>query len=178
MPEIRFIAVLGAESTGKTTLCAQLARACQGLWVPEYLRDFCVVQGRTPRADEQRHILQMQIAREQAAGVAARERGMHFVFCDTTPLMTAIYSELLFKDAALVGEAMTHQQQAYALTLFLQPDIGWQADGQRDGAQVQPVVTAMIEQHLKPSAAPYVRISGSGDVRLASALLELRRIRT
>lgn len=167
------IAVVGAESTGKTTLCAQLARACRGLWVPELLRDFCNVEGRTPRVDEQQSVMDAQIAREEAALFAARERGMRFVFCDTTPLMTAIYSELLFNDSSHINFALSHQQH-YALTLFLQADIGWQVDGQRDGEHVQPIVTAMLAKHLKAHALPYVSINGAGDARLEKALLEVR----
>ena len=52
------IALLGAESTGKTTLAAALgvALAAEGrdaVVVDEYLREFCAREGRTPRRDEQ-----------------------------------------------------------------------------------------------------------------------------
>jgi hypothetical protein len=50
---------VGAESTGKTSLAAALCRAlaAQGhdvVQVPEYLREFCNLHGRTPLAGEQR----------------------------------------------------------------------------------------------------------------------------
>ena len=55
------IALLGAESTGKTVLAAALATALTSparriAVVPEYLREFCDRHGRTPRRDEQAHI--------------------------------------------------------------------------------------------------------------------------
>lgn len=34
------VAVLGAESTGKTTLCSDLAAHFKCLWVPEYMRTY------------------------------------------------------------------------------------------------------------------------------------------
>jgi nicotinamide riboside kinase len=169
------IAVVGAESTGKTTLCEQLARKLGGLWVPEYLRDFCNIEGRTPRVDEQQQIINTQIAHEAAARFAAQQLGLRFVFCDTTPLMTAIYSELLFNDSSHINFTLSHQQR-YALTFFLQADIGWQVDEQRDGEHVQPIVTAMLTKHLKAHSLLYVPINGAGDARLEKALLELRRL--
>jgi nicotinamide riboside kinase len=101
------IAVVGAESTGKTTLCEQLGRKLQGLWVPEYLRSFCVSEGRVPRAEEQRAVMQRQAECEFAALDAAQAAQLRYVFCDATPLMTAIYSELLFSDASLFDFAAT-----------------------------------------------------------------------
>ncbi|MBU6438351.1 MAG: AAA family ATPase, partial [Betaproteobacteria bacterium] len=86
------VCLLGAESTGKTTLAAQLARALPGLWVPEYLRDFCRLQGRVPRPDEQVHVAQEQMRHESLALAAAQRAGLPAVVCDTAPLMTAIYS--------------------------------------------------------------------------------------
>ena len=54
------LAIVGAESTGKTTLAAalapRLAKDC-GLrvtWVPEVLRDWCQHMGRTPRQEGMR----------------------------------------------------------------------------------------------------------------------------
>ena len=65
------IALLGAESTGKTALAATLAeRLAQHTgwrctWVPEWLRTWCDRAGRTPRRDEQRAIAEQQQAREK-----------------------------------------------------------------------------------------------------------------
>src|SRR6516225_9891759 len=87
------IALLGAESTGKTTLAAELATALQapgrrvGI-VAEYLREFCERHGRTPRRDEQHGIAQEQTRRIDQA---AAEHDI--VIADTTALMIAVYSE-------------------------------------------------------------------------------------
>jgi nicotinamide riboside kinase len=62
------IALLGAESTGKTQLAQSLAAhwTAQGdhaLWVPELLREWCDREGRTPLAHEQWDICQEQARR-------------------------------------------------------------------------------------------------------------------
>ena len=90
------IAILGAESTGKTTLARALQTALQqdhgqAVWVPEALRDWCVRHGRTPRPQEQQEIA---LAQAQAIDSA----GPGYLLADTTPLMTAVYSDVIFGD--------------------------------------------------------------------------------
>jgi nicotinamide riboside kinase len=50
MNEAARVAILGAESTGKSTLAEALAMYYDTVWVPEYLREFVEVQGRVLRA--------------------------------------------------------------------------------------------------------------------------------
>ena len=62
------IAVLGAESTGKTELARALAarlqqRGITTTLVGEYLREWCEREGRTPRPDEQAAIAAKQTRR-------------------------------------------------------------------------------------------------------------------
>ena len=67
MSSCALVAVLGAESTGKSTLCRELAALLPALWVPEALRDFCDRHRRTPRASEQAALMAEQLAREHDA---------------------------------------------------------------------------------------------------------------
>jgi len=168
--EPRLICLIGAECTGKTTLAQALASEMGGLWVPEYLRTFTAEHGRTPDRTEQLQILHEQVRHETAALVAARQQERPWVFCDTAPLLTAIYSDCVFGDASLYPQA--HALHArYATTLLLQPDIDWVADGlQRDGAPVRAGVHARIERVLLDQGWPHVRIAGIGDLRLQAAL--------
>lgn len=171
MAEALLIAILGAESTGKTTLARALAGALAadtGLavaWVGEWLRDWCDLEGRTPRADEQ-----AAIATEQHRRIAAAAAAHPVVVCDTTALATAVYSRLLFGDDALVAPAVALHRQ-FALTLLTATDLPWVADGlQRDGPQVREPVDAMLRELLLAHRLPFAPISGSGPARLASAI--------
>jgi len=163
------ICLMGAECTGKTTLARELAGHFGGLWVPEYLRDFCALQGRSPKPDEQPDILQVQLERQAHATATARRQGLRHVFCDTSALQTAIYSDFYFSDASLYP--LAHAQHAnYKLTLLLTPDLPWQADGvQRDSASVQDRVHTLIARELGNRYA-WVGIAGSGLTRLAAAI--------
>jgi len=165
------IALVGAESTGKTTLATQLTQALNdrtGLRcanVPEELRLFCDREGRVPRADEQAGIVAAHIAAIEAAAATH-----DVVICDTTPLMVAIYSEQLFNDRSLIDGALALHHRC-ALTLVTALDIEWQADGWvRDGPHVRAPVDALLLAALKSGQIPWQRVSGVGPARLDAAL--------
>ena len=170
------ICTIGAESTGKTTLAQALATQFDCPWVAEYLRDFCDSRGHTPTQHEQSLILEIQVVHELSAQVSARTRNCRFVFCDTAPLLTAIYSDYVFADTSLYARARELQSR-YALTLLLQPDITWKADGiQREGAHVREPINNLIERELAALNAPTARIAGQGAARVQTAMQAIRGI--
>jgi nicotinamide riboside kinase len=174
MKTARLICILGAESTGKTTLAQSLASHFDCPWVPEYLRQFCDAHARTPMREEQVLLIQRQREAELAALAQAKQQRASFVFCDTAPLLTAIYSDFIFGDRSLHEQARALHLN-YSLTLLLAPDLEWIADGlQRDGEHVRQPVTEMIHHELAALALPFELISGQGEQRLGAALEVLR----
>ncbi|RTL23548.1 MAG: hypothetical protein EKK52_03560 [Burkholderiales bacterium] len=161
----RLVALLGAECTGKSTLAAALARHCNAGLVSEYLREWCDAHGRTPLQHEQAHI-----AAEQAARIDAAARQHALVFCDTTPLITALCSEHYFDDPSLMPAALDFQRRC-ALTLLCAPDLPWEADGiQRDGPAVRARFDARLRAALQGHRLGWVEIRGHQDMRLQAAL--------
>ena len=166
------IAILGAECTGKTTLLADMvaqlrAQGARVSVVDEVLRQWCAAQGRTPRADEQAAIMHAQIAAVEAAA------GCDYLLCDTTPLVTAVYSELLFDDHSLYPVAVA-QQRRYQLTLLAGTDLPWYADGiQRDGPAARDQVDRRLREVLQIYALPLYPVCGLGAARLACATAAL-----
>ncbi|TAG26041.1 MAG: ATPase [Burkholderiales bacterium] len=169
------IALLGAESTGKTQLAHELAAHLRNegqsaIAIDEYLREWCEQHARTPRQDEQQHIAHTQQARIEAAAQQAT-----WIFADTTPLMTAIYSEFIFQDNSLHAAALAYQQ-AFDLTLITGLDMPWQADGiQRDGEHVRAPVDALLRQHLQTAGIAFEVIYGTGEQRTSHALQAIAR---
>ena len=169
-PLVQRIAVVGAESTGKTSLVQALSEQVGAVVVPEYLRQFVEQHGRVPTQPEQTSLMQEQIRAEQAAVDQAIAQGQPFVFCDSSAIMTAVYSEFYYGDDTLYEPAMTHHQQV-SLTLFCQPDLPWVADpGQRDGSEVQHAVHDLLGRRLQGLSSPVVPIVGAGDSRVRLAL--------
>ncbi len=166
----RVIAIIGAESTGKTTLAAALATRvteATGLscaLVDEHLREWCERKARTPRADEQR-----AIAAEQQRRIDAAAATHAVVVADTTPLMTAVYSQLLFDDHSLLATALASQRRA-SLTLLTAVDLPWVPDGlQRDGAQVRQPVDQALRARLVEARLSWSVVGGVGALRLEQA---------
>ncbi len=169
------IAIVGAESTGKTALAAALQAALAGpqrsvAVVPEYLREFCDDHGRTPHQHEQ-----APIAAEQTRRIAAAASGHGIVIADTTALMTAVYSDIVFGDTSLYPACEAAHARCQ-FTLLTALDLPWQADGlQRDGPHVREPVDALVRAALGRARVGYAVVSGAGDARTAAALASVQR---
>ena len=165
------VALLGAESTGKTSLSqriteALLAQGQMAAYAPEVLREWCQMNGRTPALHEQR-----QIAQQQAERIFSIREG--WVIADTTPLMTAVYSDYVFNDPSLYDEALELQAQ-FDLTLVMGLDVAWVPDGlQRDGEHVRQPVDHLIRQAMSKRQLPFKVIYGQDQARLNAALLAI-----
>ena len=174
MAKPQLICLIGAECTGKSTLARALADHFSGLWVPEQLRAFCALHGRTPLAGEQALIMRTQFEQEEQIAALAAQTGRPYVFCDSPPLLTAIYSDFYFSEKSLFEPAQAWHKR-YALTLFLQPDLPWKPDGLlRDGASVRAAIHIRVRQALEAMRCPYMDVAGAGDSRLQAAILALR----
>lgn len=169
------IAIVGAESTGKTTLAAGLTQALladgvNAFMVPEVLREFCDDRGRTPYPHEQ-----VGIAQEQTRRLVQAAQTHGVVVADTTALMTAVYSDHLFNDQSLYAQALSDHALA-ELTLLTALDLPWEADGlQRDGAHVREPVDSLIRQHLVSAKLAFSVVAGQGMHRQDQALLAVRQ---
>lgn len=169
-PRALVIGVVGAESTGKTLLVKELARTLrerglQVATVAEALRLFCEREGRTPRSDEQQ-----AIADEQTRSIAAASQRACIVLADTTALMTAVYSEVIFGDASLHAQALVDHARC-DLTLLTALDLPWVADGIiRDGPRVRDAVDTSLRRLLQEGGVPHALVMGRGLKRQANAL--------
>lgn len=164
------VAILGGESSGKTTLAAALAAHYRTLWVPEYLREFTETHGRPPLEAEQIGVARTQLERERQAWRQATD----FLFCDTTPLMIAIYSDFCFGtvDAEL---ARLERQHGYDFTIVTAPDIAWVADGlQRASDQVRQAIHQAVVGRLQAAGTPFLLVCGSLEQRLRQTVSYLK----
>lgn len=140
------LGLIGAESSGKSTLAAALANALPACIVAEELRAFVEERGRPPRQDEQQALMAAQAqAEERVAGAC----DLPWLVADPAPLMTAVYSIEYFGDDTLLEAGLQHSCD-YRLLVWCDADIPWQADdGQRDGperrAATDAIITAVVD---------------------------------
>ena len=166
------IALLGGESTGKSSLADALQHHLNSLGlatvrVPEHLRSWCETMGRAPHCDEQ-----AERAQEQTRWIdaAARLPGVRVVVADTTALMVAAYSELYFNDRSLYPAALA-QQRRYSLTLLMGLDLPWVADGLfRDSPAMREATDAALRRELQAAGIGFQTVYGHGEARLQQAL--------
>lgn len=162
------IAILGAESTGKSTLCHGLAKALTQAFQPavaidEFLREWCLAAQRTPKPCEQAAIAREQIQRTRAQRECT-------VVADTTALMTAIYSDVLFQDDGLYPEAL-EDLRTFDYVLLSATDLPWVSDSYlRDSPLGQQAIHQRLQEVLRTNMIAYSVIYGSGEQRLKAAL--------
>lgn len=165
------VALLGGESSGKSTLARQLhqalaARGIHGALVPEHLRQWCEQAGRAPHAHEQAALAAEQTLRIEAAC----RSGADVVIADTTALMVAAYSELYFQDSSLWPDAIAAQRRV-GLTLLMGLDLPWVADGLfRDSPAVREATDALLRRELQGAGLAFQIVYGQGTQRLRGAL--------
>ena len=156
------VAILGAASSGKTTLAQALAQRYGALWVPEYLREFCDARQDVPVSADQFHIATTQAAREDALAA----QGGRFLFCDTTPLMTAVYSIHYFGGIDEQLESLASSRR-YDITLVCKPEFAWIPDGlHHEEEDVSGMIDAILLEELARRGVPYARIAGGLDERI------------
>jgi NadR type nicotinamide-nucleotide adenylyltransferase len=165
MSALARVAIVGAESSGKSTLAEALAGHYGTVWVPEYLREFVETAGRVPYEQDQAGIARTQLEREDAAAA----RASRFLFCDTAPVMTAVYSRMYWNrvDEELAALAQAHD---YTFTLVAAPDGPWVPDGlQRDSDEVRQQVHRLVIATLDALRIPFVQVTGGLPQRLRQA---------
>jgi len=166
------VAVVGAESTGKTTLVSALDTAlqAQGLTthrVDEVLRAWCDTHQRTPLQHEQHAIAAEQMRRVNDC------RAVQVCLSDTAALMTAVYSDVIFGDTSLY-ETAALAHRAFDVTLLTDLALPWVEDGlQRDGVHLRAPVDAALRAALHRFALPFAEVRGTGSDRTASALQQV-----
>ncbi len=164
---VKRIALLGGESSGKTTLARSLAHALGTVWVPEYGRQRWEELRQTLSLAELLQVARTQVAWEEEQ--AAHARG--WLVCDTTPLTTLQYC--LHDHGQASAELHDLARRRYELTVLCLPDFDFVQDGcRRDDAfrahQHAWTLTRLAEQGIEP-----LLVRGSVHQRLQRVLAQL-----
>ncbi|WP_432713761.1 AAA family ATPase [Pedobacter sp.] len=162
---IKKIAVVGPESTGKSTITAALARHYHTQWVAEYSRYYCAGLTTPCTLQDEVNMFYGQLALENTV-IATAEKA--FIFCDTTILTVKIWSDEMFGTTpqVVLDELPKHP---YDLYLLMDIDLPWQEDPLRDFPHMREHFMSVWHQELKALGANYMVVSGIED-RFAKAV--------
>ena len=185
----RRIVIIGAESTGTTTLSLDLVEALRqrgGIWaatgwVGEYGREYsALLQQRQMEASASRLPSDFPWTEQDFLVIAAEQNrleeaaaceGSPILVCDTDSLATCIWHERYRGHASQPLEALAAALPPRALYLLTSHEgVPFEDDGLRDQPHLRPGMTVRFREVLEAQTAPWLEVAGSREQRLAIAL--------
>jgi NadR type nicotinamide-nucleotide adenylyltransferase len=162
------IVILGAESTGTTSLAMALSAHYGAPWVPEYGREYCETLPDLFTHDW-RTAEFIAIAREQnrREDLAARSAGPVLI-CDTDAFATGIWHERYVGRRSADVEALADGRR-YAHTIVTDVDIPFVQDGLRDGESIRTSMHGLFIERLRQAGRPFTVVQGNIEARVESA---------
>lgn len=162
---LKRIAITGPESTGKSSLCKQLAKHFNDQWVPEVAREYIA---KLDRPYQQEDILQIAI-KQKAAENEAEKQANQFLFCDTELIVCKIWSEHKYKacNPWIVNQI---KMSNYDLYLLCDIDLPWEPDPQREHPDLREYFFKKYIQELSMHQFNYKIVNGKGKERLNNAI--------
>ena len=182
---LKKVVILGPESTGKSTLCTQLADHFQTTWVPEYARQYLMEHGMDYTYDDLLTIAKGQIALEEKyefasrnskpdTGDAAAPRSLLFI--DTDMYVMKVWCEFVFNNChRFILDQIVERR--YDLYLLCNTDLPWTRDELREYPDLATRQTLyyIYKDIMINQSVPWVDISGSYDERLQKAVAAVKK---
>jgi NadR type nicotinamide-nucleotide adenylyltransferase len=168
MPLPKKIVVIGPESTGKSTLCEQLALHYQTEWVPEFARNYLLEIRRPYTYEDLLYIADGQIRQEDRI---VSDTKSDLVFIDTDMYVMKVWCEYVFNKCHpyILDEIVKRKYDGY---LLCNTDLPWVADELREYPDLesrerlyQMYKDIMINQYV-----PWIDITGNYEARLQKAI--------
>ena len=195
--QLKKIVVLGPESTGKSTLCKQLANHYHTLWCPEFARGYLLQHGTNYSFYDLLTIAKGQLALEEeyvalsseplnVSGEPLDMRGdildlpyespltthySRFLFLDTDLYVMKVWCEFVFgKCHPFILDQIAERK--YDLYLLCKPDLPWIKDELREYPDLESRerLYHIYKDLLINQTTPWVEISGDYDERLTKAI--------
>ena len=172
---VKRVVVLGAESTGTTTLARDLAESIGEPWVAEYGREYSAKKQAAGdsrwKSDEFLLIANEQTKREDEAAKSARK----LLVCDTNAFATVLWHRRYMGKMPENAEDFLVGCRAdfYILT---GDEIPFVQDGTRDGEAIRHEMHEWFSDALREQEVPWIGVEGTREERLDSALHAIRSL--
>lgn len=164
------IAIVGPESTGKSSLAADLAQHYQVDWGQEYAREYIDQLGRDYVQSDLLEIAHGQLKQEEIL----LSKNPKLLICDTNLLIIKIWSEFKYGNCDQALEKLFNFSE-YPLYLLCNIDIPWSFDPQREHPHLRQELFNIYKKELEQEKLNYVLISGNSEERLQKAVAEINR---
>ncbi|MGE5106002.1 MAG: AAA family ATPase [Sphingobacteriales bacterium] len=191
---LKKIVIIGPESTGKSTLCQQLAQYYNTMWCPEFAREYLLTYGVHYTFDDLLNIAKGQLAMEEeyvqmlmesvSSQDGKTERNTYnnisglsalpssgLLFIDTDMYVMKVWCEFVFnKCHNWILKQITERK--YDLYLLCNTDIPWVKDELREYPDLEnrQKLYHIYKDIMVNQSTPWVEISGSYEERLEKAI--------
>jgi len=174
------VVVIGPESTGKSSLCEQLANHYNTEWVKEYAREYLLTNGTEYSYDNLLEIAKGQLALENAAielvenkttNISASNSTSQIILLDTNMYVLKVWCEFVFEKCHpwILNQIV---ENSYDLYLLCDVDLPWVKDELREYPDLE--IREKLYHHYKDllvnQSTPWVNISGNYQQRLLNAI--------
>lgn len=172
---LKKIVIIGPESTGKSTLCEQLAQHYNTMWCPEFAREYLLTNGTNYSYDDLLTIAKGQLAMEDE--YAAMVHHNKPLFIDTDMYVMKVWCEFVFEKCHrfILDQAV---ERKYDLYLLCNTDLPWVKDELREYPDLvtRGRLYHMYKDIMINQATPWVEISGNENERLHTAVKAVDRL--
>ncbi|HAL95928.1 MAG TPA: ATPase [Chitinophagaceae bacterium] len=182
---LKKIVVIGPESTGKSTLCRQLAEHFETVWCPEYAREYLLTNGKDYSYTDLLTIAKGQIAGEENWAELLEKRAAPLLeqdydipyFIDTNMVVMKVWAEFVFNKCHPYIEEQLAKRK-YDHYLLCQPDLEWEKDELREypDLETRERLFFIYKNYLEQQSVPWTLIKGKNDDRIQSAIRTVNTI--
>ncbi len=167
MSTVQKIVIIGPESTGKSTLCAALAKHYNAPWCPEYARQYLSENGTNYNYEDL-----LTIAKGQLDAEANHEQtAKNLLIIDTDMYVMKVWCEYVFNNChPYILEKINEKK--YDLYLLCDIDLPWTADEMREYPNEKPRIElyTIYKEILINQKTPWGIVSGTGEARTNNAI--------
>lgn len=170
----QIFAIVGPESTGKTSLSQGLSKHFDCPFVNEVAREYLTGKhGDYTSTDVE------QIAREQhlleETTIEANPTS-RFIFCDTDAVVNKIWFEFKYDKPSNAIDSILEAQK-HRKYLLLYPDLEWEFDPLRENPHQLEELFAIYEATLRSNNFDFKIVRGQGELRLTAAIEAINQMK-
>ena len=184
--QLKKIVIIGPESTGKSSLCEQLASHYHTIWCPEYAREYLTKNGKQYNFDNLLSIAKGQIELEEKY-ISLKKKELderrnqspanQFLFIDTDMYVMKVWCEFVFdKCHQYILDRIVERK--YDLYLLCNTDLPWIADELREYPDLEnrEKLFRIYKDIMVNQNTDWIEIKGDYDQRLKIAIEAVNKL--